>query len=208
MGQERQRRDVDQLPGAGAQGHQPARIGPFRGAQHVQSQLTEHRPVHRIQQGLVVVVPGDHHDEPAVLAQGQQGAHDQALRFRGRCRGLEEIPGDQHHVHVLVAGGRHDAAEHGHLLVVPVPALEDLPHVPVAGVQDLHPDSPLSDLRGRPCPRTAAGRRQRRGWWQRGPQAGPGRRRDRPIRLFRWGGWPTRGTGNPRPGAPGCQAGR
>jgi len=50
-------------------------------------------PVHRIQQGLVVVVPGDHHDVPAVLAQDQQAAHDQALRLRGRCRGLEEIPG-------------------------------------------------------------------------------------------------------------------
>jgi hypothetical protein len=104
----------------------------------MQPQFAQHRPVHRVEQRLVVVIPGDYHDLAAVPAQREQGLHDQPLRPRGRRRALEQVPGHQHQVDVLVPRRRDDAAQHGDMLVVPVLAVQDLPDVPVAGVQDLH----------------------------------------------------------------------
>ena len=104
----------------------------------MQSQLAEHRPVHRIEQILVVVVAGDRHHLAAVLTQREQGPHDQALGPGIGRGGLEQVTGDQHHVDVFVAGRPHDAAQRGLVLVVAVPALEYLADVPVARVQDLH----------------------------------------------------------------------
>lgn len=101
----------------------------------MQPQFAEHRPVHRIHEDLVVMVPGDNDDLATVFPQCQQCLNDQALRPRIGRRGLEEVPLD-------------DAAKHGDVLIVPVPALKDLTNMPVASMKNLHPLSPVRPSRG------------------------------------------------------------
>ena len=172
VGQERQRRDLRGLPAAGAQREGAAGLRPFRRPEQVQPQLAEHRPVYRVEQVLVVVVARDRHDLAAVFGQREQGAYHQPLRPRAWRGGIEEIPGDQDELGVLVAGGRHDVAERRRVLIMPVTALEDLADMPVGGVQNLHatpwrviPDR-LHRRRGPAGLRTAAGHRRRPGSWR------------------------------------------
>ena len=141
--QERQRGHPQVLAAPGAQPQRPARVRSLRRAEHVQSELAEHRPVHRVDEALVVVVACDGHDQPAVLAQRHQRAHDQPLGLRVRRRSLEQVARHQHDVDILVARGAHDAAERRDVLVVPIAPLEDLADVPVAGVQDPHTRLPV-----------------------------------------------------------------
>ena len=54
------------------------------------------------------------------------------------CGAVEQVPGDQDDVGVMIARGGHDAAERGGVLVMAVPALEDLADMPVGGMQNLH----------------------------------------------------------------------
>ncbi len=61
---------------------------------------------------------------------------------------------------------------------------------------------------GSPEARRAGGRRRRPGWWRRGRPGGKDRRRGRPRRLSRSGGWPRPGTGSRPPAARGYPAGR
>lgn len=58
----------------------------------MQPQFAEHRPVHRIHEDLVVMVPGDNDDLATVFPQCQQCLNDRALRPRIGRRGLEEVP--------------------------------------------------------------------------------------------------------------------
>ncbi len=215
VGQERQRRDLRVLPAAGAQCQRAAGLRSFRRPEQAQPELAQHRPVDRVEQVLVVVVSCDRHDLAAIFGQRQQGAHHQPLRPRARRGAVEQVPGDQDNVRVFTAGGRHDVAQRGGVLVMPVPALEDLADMPVGGVQNLHaiPSLPLrrvlrSPLRRPAGLRTAAGHHRRPGWWRTDRRAPPARGRGRPRRPSRSAGSPRRGTGNRPQAAPGCRAGR
>ena len=88
----------------------------------------------------LVLIAGDVFETaaPSARAQGLVMRTLLALRPGAGRRGLENIPRDQHQVHVLITGGLDQAAQDGDVLVVTVAALEDLADVPVAGVQDFH----------------------------------------------------------------------
>jgi hypothetical protein len=84
------------------------------------------------------VVAGDQDDVGARIPQPDQGVEHDLVGFRRHRSMLVEVSGDEDRVHRGVPGHLDHLVDGGDRLVVPRPAPEPLPHVPIAGVQELH----------------------------------------------------------------------
>ena len=87
----------------------------------------------------VVVAAGDDHVRAGVGEAAQRVAEERVARRR-RCRGIEDVTGDDHDVDVVLAHLLDEVLQHATQRIERRVTVEGSPDVPVGGVQDAHAD--------------------------------------------------------------------